>query len=117
MAEVQSCGCKAWYFNDDGSSRSAPHQYNPARPVSAEELERLGVLHAFMEGKDQDPKLTTLREQRGYQCFDVVNLNHNLPVEKAEIFYEEHLHEDEVCYYMFHIHVLIILLLLHYYSL
>ncbi len=89
------CGCTAWAYNDDGTPMEALHQYTPNRPVNHDDLKALGVLYYQMKDLDQDPKLATLRTERGYSEFDIVNITSEFPKEKLEQFFDEHLHEDE----------------------
>lgn len=90
-----ACGCSAWIFAEDGTNQFAPHKTTPFRPVSHAELGELGVLYYKMEGLAKDPKLETLRTERGYSCFDEVTITKDTPMEKLKIFFDEHLHEDE----------------------
>jgi len=96
-AAVADCGCQAWRFNPDVDvdDKFAPHQFTPNVPVSHAELEKLGVLYFKMAQLDADPQLEVLKKERGYTNFDVVNITAATPAEKLEIFYDEHLHEDE----------------------
>lgn len=89
------CGCTAWIYNDDDTTKFALHQHNPPKFVSHADLAKIGVLYYKMEEKDNDPKLAKLREERGYVNFDFVNLTKDIPQEKFDIFFDEHLHEDE----------------------
>jgi reactive intermediate/imine deaminase len=95
MTEV--CGCQAWLYNSDvdADNKFALHQYSPNVPVSHEELGRIGVLYFRMDDLDEDEKLAKLRTERGYSEFDVVQINSSTPAEKLDIFFDEHLHEDE----------------------
>jgi hypothetical protein len=94
---ADACGCKAWIFHDDQTTKFALNQGPNPRFVDHEGLAKIGVLYYKMEGKDEDPKLATLRAERGYSEFDYVTLNKDVSQEKFDIFFDEHLHEDEVC--------------------
>lgn len=99
MAAATECGCRAWIFHDDDSTKFALHQGPEPKFVDHEGLAKIGVLYYKMEEKDQDPKLAALREERGYSEFDYVSLNKDIPQAKFDTFFDEHLHEDEVCYW------------------
>ena len=50
---------------EEVSDGALPNKLEPNQPVSLEELEKIGVLYFPLSGVD-DPKLKTIREERGY---------------------------------------------------
>ncbi|KAJ3111052.1 hypothetical protein HK100_002826 [Physocladia obscura] len=106
---------QAWRFNptDEASKTIHPaalystrcdqrelHQFVPNKPVSINELAKLGVLYwnidvsnpAYLE------KVETVCAERSYKNRDVINIRKDtLPNydQKIKTFFEEHIHEDE----------------------
>ena len=67
----------AWYLNndDDGSDdQRLPHQFEPNRPVSLDELAKLGLGYCVLnqETMTNDPQFQKLVEERGYDYRFVV---------------------------------------------
>jgi cupin superfamily acireductone dioxygenase involved in methionine salvage/enamine deaminase RidA (YjgF/YER057c/UK114 family) len=93
---MSACGCQAWIYHEDPTqTKFALHQGPTPTFLSHDDLAKIGVIYHKMEEKDQDPKLTILRKERGYTEHDYVTLNKDIPQEKFDIFFDEHLHEDE----------------------
>lgn len=85
-------------MDQDESDQRQPHQLEPNKEVSKDQLVSLGVL--YWEGIDgpDDPKLATIKQERGYTYTDMVHLTpEKLPnyEEKLKNFYKEHIHYDE----------------------
>lgn len=89
------CGCKAWIFHEDGTSKHTLHQGETPEMLTHDDLRAIGVEYYRMDKLDEDPELEKLRHERGYTNFDVVNITAEFPLEKLEQFYDEHLHDDE----------------------
>ncbi|XP_044146207.1 1,2-dihydroxy-3-keto-5-methylthiopentene dioxygenase [Bufo gargarizans] len=95
---------QAWYMDDSAEDQRKPHQLQPNRPVSEQELQRLGV-HAYKLDADNyetDPELAKIRKENNYSWMDIITIHKDtLPnyEQKLKIFYEEHLHlDDEIRY-------------------
>lgn len=89
----------AWYMDDDAAvDQREPHKLDGAPEVTLEMIAKLGVLHwSGLTGMD-DPKLAQIREERGYNYSDVVNVHPDkLPdyENKIKSFFLEHIHYDE----------------------
>lgn len=77
-----------------------PHHQNPINYVSTETLIEIGVLYWKLNAKnyENDPELEKIREERGYNYFDILDLcpekveNYE---QKLKNFYTEHIHADE----------------------
>jgi 1,2-dihydroxy-3-keto-5-methylthiopentene dioxygenase len=96
---------EAWYMDDSQEDQRTPHQCTPNRPVSFEDLEKVGVLYWKLGTYDYatDPTLQRIREERGYKNQDEITCSREkLPnyEEKIKSFFEEHLHEDEEIRYI-----------------
>ncbi|KAF7353437.1 1,2-dihydroxy-3-keto-5-methylthiopentene dioxygenase [Mycena sanguinolenta] len=78
------------YFDNHPTDRRLPHITNPARPVSAETLAKLGVL--------------SVASERGYENRDVINVSRegmgSVYEEKIRDLFEEHMHEDKEIRYV-----------------
>lgn len=95
---------QAWYLDEAPGDPRLPHRAQPSRPVSLEQLRRLGVLHWKLDPDrcENDPELEKIRRERNYTWMDIITVcKEKLPdyEEKLKVFYEEHLHtDDEVRY-------------------
>lgn len=89
----------AWYMDSDTvEDQRQPHRREGDSDVSLEHLAKLGVLHWSGIQGTEDPKLAEIREQRGYNYFDIINVcPDKLPgyEEKIVSFFKEHIHYDE----------------------
>lgn len=47
-----------------------PHSYEPGRPVSVDELEKLGVLYWSIPTENWEPEINKVAEKRGYKNRD-----------------------------------------------
>ncbi|RUS90221.1 hypothetical protein EGW08_002002 [Elysia chlorotica] len=93
---------RAWYHDGaDNEPRSHPHMMDPCQFLSLEELNKITGAEYFQFDADtieSNEEYQKLRRERGYKNEDCVELTREtLPNydEKMEIFYKEHLHEDE----------------------
>ncbi|KAF7353523.1 1,2-dihydroxy-3-keto-5-methylthiopentene dioxygenase [Mycena sanguinolenta] len=81
------------YFDNHPTDRRLPHITNPARPVSAETLAKLGVL--------------SVASERGYKNRDVINVSRegmgSVYEEKIRGLFEEHMHEDKEISFPLHL--------------
>ncbi|XP_073192204.1 acireductone dioxygenase isoform X2 [Lepidochelys kempii] len=95
---------EAWYMDESGEDQRAPHRQEPHRPVSLEQLRRLGVFHWKLDADnyETDPDLARIRKEKNYSWMDIITIHKDkLPnyQDKIKIFYEEHLHlDDEIRY-------------------
>lgn len=93
---------QAWYMDEDTESdQRLEHKNTPNEPVSLDQLCSLGVVYWHLESPDShetDPKLQTIRDERGYNYQDIITVSPTtLPnyEEKIKTFFEEHIHDDE----------------------
>lgn len=93
---------RAWFMNYDTSvDQREPHQFDPPRPVSLDDLQKLGVLYYKIENTDnpdKDDLLQKVRKDRGYSYEDQITCSREkLPNydDKLKMFFTEHLHADE----------------------
>eukprot|EP00595_Chromulina_sp_UTEXLB2642_P000506 CAMPEP_0196761326 /NCGR_PEP_ID=MMETSP1095-20130614/532_1 /TAXON_ID=96789 ORGANISM="Chromulina nebulosa, Strain UTEXLB2642" /NCGR_SAMPLE_ID=MMETSP1095 /ASSEMBLY_ACC=CAM_ASM_000446 /LENGTH=114 /DNA_ID=CAMNT_0042110725 /DNA_START=43 /DNA_END=384 /DNA_ORIENTATION=- len=90
---------EAWYMDDDTTNdQRLPHKQSPNKPVTFEQLEKLGVLHWSNIKGIEDPLLNEIRTTRNYNYSDIITVSPDkLPnyAIKIKSFYEEHLHLDE----------------------
>lgn len=96
---------QAWYRDEADDDPRRPHRAQPSRPVSLEQLRRLGVLHWKLDPDkyENDPELEKIRKERNYNWMDIITVSREeLPdyEEKLKSFYEEHLHPDEEVRYV-----------------
>mmetsp|Transcript_22540 Transcript_22540/g.23218 ORF Transcript_22540/g.23218 Transcript_22540/m.23218 type:complete len:191 (+) Transcript_22540:69-641(+) len=88
----------AWYMDEETTDQRLPHQTDPIKYVTPEQLSDLGVLHwEGLTGVD-DPRLEKIRSDRGYTYSDMIECcPEKLPGYDLKIlnFYEEHIHRDE----------------------
>lgn len=88
----------AYFFdNDDSVDFREPH--NSGENVSLDHLAKLGVIYRYLPSQGD---VDSLAKQRDYKNRDVVNLNparfdnnEEVMLEKLQMFYKEHIHEDE----------------------
>ncbi|KAI9335090.1 ARD/ARD' family-domain-containing protein [Obelidium mucronatum] len=93
----------AWYFNSESKhDQRELNQYSPNKPVSLEELGKIGVLYDFIDASLGEAyyskQIDEFSKKRGYKNRDVINIHKDtFPNydEKIKTFFEEHLHEDE----------------------
>lgn len=91
----------AWLMDDSDADQRLPHKREPNVPVSLDALRELGVLywHLDPEAESSAAELARIREERGYSYTDTINVAPDtLPNYEAKIkmFFEEHMHSDEV---------------------
>ncbi|XP_016892904.1 acireductone dioxygenase [Cynoglossus semilaevis] len=94
----------AWYINSSDEDQRKPHRLEPNKPVSLDELEKLGVFYRKLDADiyESDPELEKICKDQGYTYMDIITINKDaLPnyEEKLKMFFEEHLHmDDEIRY-------------------
>ncbi|XP_026521083.1 1,2-dihydroxy-3-keto-5-methylthiopentene dioxygenase [Notechis scutatus] len=95
---------EAWYMDDSREDPRKPHRLQPHRPVSLEQLSRIGVFYWKLDADnyETDPELAKIRKEKNYSWMDIITISRDmLPnyEEKIKTFYEEHLHlDDEIRY-------------------
>lgn len=85
----------AYWFDNTNDGKTSPHDSD--RPVEISYLSKIGVLYYNC------PKLEDMEQiakERNYRSRDIVTINDSTPVEKLDMFYEEHLHLDEEIRYV-----------------
>ena len=86
------------YIHDGNDSVDLREPHNSGTPVSLEELSKLGVFYRYLDTQED---VDNLAKERNYKNRDIVNISPaSFPDEetlkaKLDIFYKEHLHEDE----------------------
>ncbi|KAF3456936.1 hypothetical protein FNV43_RR01590 [Rhamnella rubrinervis] len=96
----QPMAMEAWFMDDSVEDPRLPHHRHPKELVSLERLAELGVLYWHLNPNDyeNDEELRKIRETRGYNYMDLLNIcpekleNYE---EKLKNFYTEHIHGDE----------------------
>ncbi|KAL6192228.1 hypothetical protein ACLB2K_038613 [Fragaria x ananassa] len=91
---------EAWYMDESDADPRLPHHLCPKESVPLEHLAELGVLYWHLNHQDyeNDEKLRQIRETRGYNYMDLLDIcpekldNYE---EKLKNFYTEHIHGDE----------------------
>ncbi|KAK9160854.1 hypothetical protein Syun_007195 [Stephania yunnanensis] len=91
---------EAWYMDDSGDDQRLPHHNNPNVFVPLSKLAEIGVMYWKLNPSDydNDEELKKIRESRGYNYMDLLDLcpekveNYE---EKLKNFYTEHIHGDE----------------------
>ncbi|XP_058212118.1 acireductone dioxygenase 1-like [Rhododendron vialii] len=88
---------EAWFMDENIEDQRLPHHRNPKEFVS---LQHLGVLYWHMNPKayEKDEELKKIREARGYNYSDMLDLcpeKVEKYEEKLRNFYTEHIHGDE----------------------
>ncbi|MED6171148.1 Ard4p [Stylosanthes scabra] len=91
---------EAWFMDDSNEDPRLPHQTNPKHSVSLHQLSELGVLYWKLNPNiyEEDQELNKIRETRGYNYMDILDLCPEKVVnyeEKLKNFYTEHIHQDE----------------------
>eukprot|EP00753_Platysulcus_tardus_P012539 PLAT3403.1.p1 GENE.PLAT3403.1~~PLAT3403.1.p1 ORF type:complete len:514 (-),score=283.18 PLAT3403.1:60-1574(-) len=93
----------AWLMDDSDADQRLPHKRTPHQPVSVEALASWGVVVQRLSGDEDDAGLAAIREERGYNYTDIVDLKpETLPDYERKIrsFFEEHMHADEEVRYI-----------------
>ncbi|CAG8481837.1 3814_t:CDS:2 [Scutellospora calospora] len=94
---------RAYYYDNENSDPREPHEQSPLSPVTPEELANIGVLYMQFQEDYQD-QIDKLCEERGYKNRDEINCSKeglgDAFDSKLEIFFKEHLHEDEEIRYV-----------------
>lgn len=90
-------GLEAWEYNPSDEDQRCEHKYSPNRPVSAQCLQELGVLHWCIDVSDieYNPTLENIKAARGYNFWDIITVAPNkLENYEAKLvqFFQEHLH-------------------------
>ncbi|XP_072175895.1 acireductone dioxygenase-like [Diadema setosum] len=93
-------GVKAWFMDDSDADQRETHHKNPPEYVTAEFLEKHGILFWNLETDNYEKNETynQLKKERGYTYEDEVCISkEKLPnyEEKIKAFFKEHLHLDE----------------------
>ncbi|GAB2220089.1 hypothetical protein Droror1_Dr00007732 [Drosera rotundifolia] len=91
---------EAWYMKEGKEDHRLPCHRNPKEYVSIDKLAEIGVLYWHLDAKnyENDEELKQLRETRGYNYHDMLDLcpekveNYE---EKLKNFYTEHIHANE----------------------
>ncbi|KAK7904606.1 hypothetical protein WMY93_017213 [Mugilogobius chulae] len=97
-------GIEAWYMDSSEDDQRKPHKLEPNKPVSLEDLQKLGVFHWKLNADlyEEDPELEKIRKEQGYSYMDIITIHRDtLPnyEDKLKMFFEEHLHlDDEIRY-------------------
>jgi len=93
---------RCWYACDaEGRDQRGELQLDPPQPLELAALREVTGVEYFKVNADDyenDPVLKRLREERGYDYQDIVNISRDtMPNydEKLKIFFAEHLHTDE----------------------
>lgn len=93
---------KLYYYEESTDGMTADH--DSGKVVSTEELEKLGVFYRYM---DTLPSVDQLAVERNYKNRDYITLDaktfpggENALNEKLNIFFDEHIHEDEEIRYI-----------------
>jgi len=82
------------------------HKLENWRVMTSEQLRNeIGVLYKFIDPTNlqtRDEELNKLRAERGYKNYDEIKISRQAPEieKKLEIFFTEHLHEDEEIRYI-----------------
>lgn len=89
----------AWYMDDSDADQRAPHQQNPNKPCTMDELMALGVYHWKLDPANpaEDPEMAKIRQEQGYSYHDVITCSPDkLPCyeDKIKSFFIEHIHAD-----------------------
>lgn len=92
------------YIHDNNNSEDFRSSHDSGVEVTLAQLQKLGVLYYHLT----NPKdVETLAQKRGYKNQDVVNISletfqndESALLNKLNVFYEEHLHDDEEIRYI-----------------
>ncbi|KAF8301438.1 Acireductone dioxygenase [Clavulina sp. PMI_390] len=99
---------KAWWFNEvsyaQNPDQRLPHMFEPDRPVSLEDLKKLGLLYWHVPTEDWEPQINIIAKERDYKSRDRISTtkegfgdNYD---SMLKMFFEEHFHEDEEIRYV-----------------
>ncbi|KAJ3413327.1 1,2-dihydroxy-3-keto-5-methylthiopentene dioxygenase [Chytridiales sp. JEL 0842] len=97
---------QAWFFEETAEDQRETHQYKPNKPVSLEQLKKLGISYFHIPIQADDSHMDTINKisaENNYKGRDVVNIHKDtFPNYDAKIkdFFEEHIHEDEEIRYI-----------------
>jgi len=110
---------EAWFMPEgDCENQKEPNKQEPNLPASVEDLQKLGICYWKMDAESftypvkavpwnpndaVDPKLSQLRDDRGYSYADIITVHPDtLPgyEEKVKSFFEEHIHDAEEIRYI-----------------
>lgn len=110
---------EAWHMPEDVTDQKSPNKLDVNEPVSAAALRELGVLYWRMDpsfeypvkevpwvpadGTATDPKLSSIREERGYNYAEILTIHPDtLPNYDSMVamFFEEHIHDAEEIRYI-----------------
>jgi 1,2-dihydroxy-3-keto-5-methylthiopentene dioxygenase len=83
----------AWFYNDSSEDPRMPHQFSPNRPVSLDELAKIGVLHWHINPESEMHKVEDICNERQYTNRDTICISkEKLPnyEEKLQIFFTEY---------------------------
>ncbi|XP_057547135.1 acireductone dioxygenase 1 [Amaranthus tricolor] len=91
---------QAWYMDETNEDPRLPHHRTPKEYVSLDTLSDIGVLYWKLDAKnyENDPELNKIREERGYNYFDLLDLCPEKVEnceQKLKKLYTEHIHADE----------------------
>lgn len=95
---------QVFYHDNKDTPADFTDEHNSGKPVSLEELERIGVIYRKIDSSDE---LEQLASERSYKNRDTVHLNldtfgGDIEAYNAKMtqFYKEHYHEDEEIRYI-----------------
>ncbi|KAF9262561.1 Acireductone dioxygenase [Marasmius fiardii PR-910] len=96
---------RAYYFDNLPGDQRLPHDCNPSRPVTTEQLKSLGVELFHIPVIDgYEDKINAIAKERDYKNRDIMNVSKeklgDAYEDKIKMFYAEHLHEDEEIRYV-----------------
>mmetsp|Transcript_16546 Transcript_16546/g.24819 ORF Transcript_16546/g.24819 Transcript_16546/m.24819 type:complete len:270 (-) Transcript_16546:192-1001(-) len=109
---------ESWIMPNDVEDQKALNKMEPNEPIAPEALRKLGIAYWKMDAesftypvksvpwdpsKAVDPKLSKIRDDRGYSYADIITVHpDHLPgyAEKVKSFFEEHIHDAEEIRYI-----------------
>ncbi|QEU60925.1 Adi1 [Kluyveromyces lactis] len=86
------------YIHDNDSSVDFREDHDTGKPVSLERLEQIGLIYRKFDTQEE---VDQFAQDRDYKNRDIVNITVNsfpdeeTMISKLNVFYAEHLHEDE----------------------
>lgn len=86
------------YIHDNNYDTDFRDPHDSGVPVTLEQLRKLGVLYQYLETQEE---VDALARERNYKNRDTVNMsptsfpNEQALLDKLNVFFKEHLHEDE----------------------
>ncbi|PVU96181.1 hypothetical protein BB561_001336 [Smittium simulii] len=93
---------RAYYYSEDNTDKTFSH--DSGKNVSQQQLEECGVYYFQTKGSDQDKdnQINSISVERKYNSYDIVRLSsETLDIDdKLNMFFDEHLHEDEEIRYI-----------------